>query len=262
MQAGDQSKQDEIAQFLAEEDAAERRKAEPPPEEAVRDLALWRSPRAGALNPTRQDNPLWHWMVRTRWSAYGANELLRGPSPFAQGPMWCFARYGKSETVLADGRVVHIGGEHEDSCDPDFFIYNDDTGDCYIFPYASEFLTDGCQDCVSGPATCEGSTSSFSNITCKQLSLCRFTDLVCWMPGTCSSGTEIATFGVDNSDQCLQECRSEPDCDWFSYDTSNNLCYLYTGECNPAASECDTCYSSQKYCYRRLKSKATLFPPV
>lgn len=125
MQAGDQSKQDEIAQFLAEEDAAERRKAEPPPEEAVRDLALWRSPRAGALNPTRQDNPLWHWMVRTRWSAYGANELLRGPSPFAQGPMWCFARYGKSETVLADGRVVHIGGEHEDSCDPDFFIYSD-----------------------------------------------------------------------------------------------------------------------------------------
>jgi hypothetical protein len=41
--------------------------------------------------------------------------------------MWCFDRFGKSETSLPDGRVVHIGGEHEDFYDPDFFIYNDVT---------------------------------------------------------------------------------------------------------------------------------------
>jgi len=41
--------------------------------------------------------------------------------------MWCFDRFGKSETPLPDGRVVHIGGEHEDYYDPDFFIYNDVT---------------------------------------------------------------------------------------------------------------------------------------
>jgi hypothetical protein len=39
--------------------------------------------------------------------------------------MWSFERFGMSETVLADGSVVHIGGEHEDHYDPDFFIYND-----------------------------------------------------------------------------------------------------------------------------------------
>lgn len=41
--------------------------------------------------------------------------------------MWCFDRFGKSETRLPDGRVVHIGGEHEDSYDPNFCIYNDVT---------------------------------------------------------------------------------------------------------------------------------------
>ena len=41
--------------------------------------------------------------------------------------MWSFDRFGKSETTLRDGRVVHIGGEHEDHYDPDFFIYNDVT---------------------------------------------------------------------------------------------------------------------------------------
>jgi len=41
--------------------------------------------------------------------------------------MWTFDRFGKSETDLPDGRVVHIGGEHEDYYDPDFYIYNDIT---------------------------------------------------------------------------------------------------------------------------------------
>ena len=41
--------------------------------------------------------------------------------------MWCFARYGMSQTLLPDCRVVHVGGEHEDHYDPDFCIYNDVT---------------------------------------------------------------------------------------------------------------------------------------
>jgi hypothetical protein len=57
--------------------------------------------------------------------------------------MWCFDRLGKSETTLPDGRAVHIGGEHEDDYDPDFFIYNDVTvinanGSVEIRGYARE----------------------------------------------------------------------------------------------------------------------------
>lgn len=111
----------------AEEAADRRRKAEPPPAIDRDEFLAWRSPRAVTASPTPLDNPLWHWLVRTRHSAYAANEAMRGPSSSEAGPMWCFDRFGKSETALPDGRVVHIGGEHEDFYDADFFIYNDVT---------------------------------------------------------------------------------------------------------------------------------------
>ena len=40
-------------------------------------------------------------------------------------PVWCFERFGMSHSRLPDGRVIFIGGEHEDFYDPDFCIYND-----------------------------------------------------------------------------------------------------------------------------------------
>ena len=59
------------------------------------------------------------------------------------GPGWCFARYGQSKTRLPDGRIVLIGGEHEDYYDPDFFIYNDvvvghPDGEIEIFGYPKD----------------------------------------------------------------------------------------------------------------------------
>ncbi len=89
------------------------------------EFLAWRSPRTVSENPTSLDNPLWHWLVRMGWSAYRANDAVGGPSAVAINPMWCFDRFGKSETALPDGRVVYIGGEHEDYYDPDFFIYSD-----------------------------------------------------------------------------------------------------------------------------------------
>ncbi|WP_432719368.1 hypothetical protein R0381_000494 [Jeongeupia wiesaeckerbachi] len=117
----------ELAGEEAEEYADRQRKDEPAPALSPEEFAAWRSPREGSSNPMPLDNPLWHWLVRTRWDAYNANEIYAGPSSLGAGPMWCFQRFGKSETGLPDGRVVHIGGEHEDYYDPDFYIYNDVT---------------------------------------------------------------------------------------------------------------------------------------
>src|SRR5262249_48253111 len=50
---------------------------------------------------------------------------FNGPSALETGPGWCFDRFGQSSTTLGDGRTVLIAGEHEDSYDPDFYIYND-----------------------------------------------------------------------------------------------------------------------------------------
>lgn len=127
MPADPSNEEDEWAREAAEEEADRLRKEEPAPKISEAEFLAWRSPRTVAENPTRLDNPLWSWLVRTRWDAYNANNTYFGPSPFDAGPMWCFCRYGMSETTLEDGRVLYIGGEHEDHYDPDFCIYNDVT---------------------------------------------------------------------------------------------------------------------------------------
>ena len=85
----------------------------------------WRSPRFGSANPERMNNPVWEWALRSGMTAYGLSQWMGGPSALKAGPGWCFQRNGPSSTTLADGRIVLIGGEHEDSYDPDFYIYND-----------------------------------------------------------------------------------------------------------------------------------------
>jgi hypothetical protein len=85
----------------------------------------WRTPRFGSANPERMNNPVWEWLVKSRLSAWAATQRLQGPSAMKAGPGWCFDRFGQSSTVLPDGREVLVGGEHEDSYDPDFYIYND-----------------------------------------------------------------------------------------------------------------------------------------
>ena len=85
----------------------------------------WRSPRFGDANPSRMNNLFWEWLIRERINAFQANRALDGPSSCEVGPCWCFDRFGQSTTDLADCRQVLIAGEHEDSYDADFCIYND-----------------------------------------------------------------------------------------------------------------------------------------
>ena len=54
-----------------------------------------------------------------------ARNAFKTPFSCEDGPTWTFNRYGATRTLLADGRMVCVGGEHEDFYDPDFWIYND-----------------------------------------------------------------------------------------------------------------------------------------
>lgn len=93
--------------------------------------------RYGKSNPERVENELWEMVVRKNWSGYQLSEHLNvrlqgcsNPSLSSYretepGPFWSWQRFGRSRTPLPDGRVIHIAGEHEDSYDPDFCIYND-----------------------------------------------------------------------------------------------------------------------------------------
>jgi hypothetical protein len=107
------------------EDEEEGEFLPPGPEVTKKLFKKWRSPRFGTANPERMDNPVWEWLIKSRMNAYLANDHFKGPDPFDAGPGWCFDRHGQSVTQLPDGRALLIAGEHEDSYDPDFDIYND-----------------------------------------------------------------------------------------------------------------------------------------
>jgi hypothetical protein len=97
-----------------------------PPQNITRDLYHdQRCPRFGQANPERMHIELWDWMIRRRDDPCTVRQELGLGSNFTGWPDWCFVRFGMSQTVMADGRMICIAGEHEDFYDPDFCIYND-----------------------------------------------------------------------------------------------------------------------------------------
>ena len=109
--------------------------------ELTRDIFESQSQRSfGAANPERMHVPFWEWMTRRSEESRlrdcddepAPSEI--GHSPYqlrehfgvdAPWPVWNFDRMGATRTPHPDGRVICIGGEHEDFYDPDFCIYND-----------------------------------------------------------------------------------------------------------------------------------------
>jgi hypothetical protein len=78
----------------------------------------------GTSNPQLMNFPFWRAMVTCGQSAYQARAHFDQTSVNDEA-VWCFERFGKSFTVLPEGRVIEIAGEHEDYYDQDFCIYND-----------------------------------------------------------------------------------------------------------------------------------------
>jgi ankyrin repeat protein len=81
--------------------------------------------RFGVSNPEKMIDAFCEGMIRTGISAYQAAELYEHTPDASRAPVWCAQRFGQSITLLPDGRIIQVGGEHEDSYDSDFCIYND-----------------------------------------------------------------------------------------------------------------------------------------
>lgn len=61
---------------------------------------------------------------QAHWAGTHFNEE-RKPSLSRRHPIWCADRFGQSVSLMPDGRLIFIGGEHEDYYDENFCIYND-----------------------------------------------------------------------------------------------------------------------------------------
>lgn len=89
--------------------------------------------------------PFWLSMIRSGANSWQARTLFDNTELEENQPVWCYQRYGRTTTVMDDGRIIEIGGEHEDYYDPDFCIYNDVTvfdgkGGVKIFSYPQEIF--------------------------------------------------------------------------------------------------------------------------
>jgi len=110
------------------------------PQASPEDYLGGKSRRFGIQNPEQIDNPFWTAMVRSGASAWHARQKFSDLDAGERLPVWCYQRFGRSTTILDDDRIIEIAGEHEDSYDPDFCIYNDVTefradGSIRIFGY-------------------------------------------------------------------------------------------------------------------------------
>jgi hypothetical protein len=83
----------------------------------------YKSRRFAVSNLEQMDHPFWKSMIESGADAYEARKKFNDLN--SETPIWCFRRFGKSINELPDGRIIEIGGEHEDYYDPDFCIYND-----------------------------------------------------------------------------------------------------------------------------------------
>jgi ankyrin repeat protein len=97
------------------------------PQASRKEYLAGRTVRFGASNPEKIDDPFRLAMIRSGASAWQAEKALSRGDDTDERPTWTYERFGRTTTLLADGRIVEIGGEHEDYYDPDFCIYNDVT---------------------------------------------------------------------------------------------------------------------------------------
>ncbi|TPW21849.1 MAG: ankyrin repeat-containing protein [Elusimicrobia bacterium] len=117
------------------------------------EYARAKHPRRGEANPEEAVEPFWTAMLRAGVNAYSAKEKYGDKS----APVWCAERFGQSLTSLPDGRILLIGGEHEDGYMPDFYIYNDvfvfePGGKVRVFLYSDQTFppTDGHSATLAG----------------------------------------------------------------------------------------------------------------
>ena len=68
----------------------------------------------------------------------------------------------------------------------------------------------------------------------------------CSVPGRCN-GLLIEVSDAGSSDECLESCQANQNCQWMTFDNSDGNCVLLEN-CPILTDDCNTCLSSQRHC--------------
>ena len=160
-------------------------------------------------------------------------------------PIGCFI---SGECTRSEYEDVTIS-ENPDEClefcgatpNCNYFTHYQDSSACFAFVDCAELTSSSCTDCISGDVTC--------------------TEQPCFLSGRCD-GTLLYFAVAENPDECLDACKSDPECSYFSFDSSDNFCILTTN-CQ-TVDECDTCVYGNRGCENQPMSSTTAAtePPV
>ena len=140
----------------------------------------------------------------------------------------CYVR-GEIQGVFIDGHVADSYNECLSNCNNDaaclYFTYNAMRRECIEFSIYQSLDT-GCTNCYSGERDCP-------------------TILECNIDGLCSG--VLVDYGVVSSENdCLNECKLNPSCQFYAYREDDGTCALLE-DCLEIT-DCQTCHSGQKDC--------------
>ncbi len=137
-----------------------------------------------------------------------------------------------------------------DGCE--YFTYLGLEDYCLGFSACVELGQD-CQECYSGNASCPGNVLSHYSLKDLELSVSLSTDLQCWVRGSCY-GILITEEHVGSDSECLDSCKNDLECNWFTYNDADGACILFESCDDFSADTCDTCWSGQRQCEERQGS--------
>ena len=117
----------------------------------------------------------------------------------------------------------------KDTAGCQYWTHYDSDQACFAFVECKDLSVSTCSaegDCVSGDVECE--------------------DAQCDLAGQCDGGL-VRFETTPTRDSCLQLCKDEPACAWYTFDSSNNFCTL-SSNCAFLDANCVTCVAGEKDC--------------
>ena len=148
----------------------------------------------------------------------------------------CFKKGECKESFQITGSVLDNQYECRKACQSSmscaWFTYFQRTSYCQLYKNCFRIDPSSCKECLSGEKDCSAP------------------ELKCWVTGQCKEDP-FATNTTTSSEECLEACQLESDCEWFTFDTKDSSCNLHK-KCSSLIG-CETCISGNTKC--RVTSK-------